>query len=60
MESVTDCEQVLAPGIEVVLEVVGTSVSEKYPSLMPVMYPKDLATASNLFGSIDEIMLAFG
>ena len=28
-----------APGVEVVLEVVRMAVNEKYPSLMPTLYP---------------------
>ena len=58
--SVTDGDQVLPPGVEVVLEVVRNNVSERYPSLMQVLYPGDLTTASKPFGSIDEMWLAFG
>ena len=55
----TDSNHVLASGVEVVLliEVVRNSVSEQCPSLMPVLYPGDLATP---FGSINEMWLAFG
>ena len=59
LASITDSGRVLVPGVEVVLEVVRNSVSEQYPSLMPVLYPEDLATASKPFGSIDDMRLAF-
>ena len=36
----TDTERVLAPGVEVVLEVVRMAVNEQYPSLMPTLYPE--------------------
>ena len=58
--SVTDSEQVFAPSVELLLEVVRHSVSEQYPGLIPVLYQGELATASKPFGSIDEMWLAFG
>ena len=51
--SVTESERVLAPNVEVVLEVSRNSVSEQYPGLMPVPYAGELATASMPFGSIE-------
>ena len=37
MAFVTDSEQVFAPSVEVLLEVVRHSDSEHYPGLMPVL-----------------------
>ena len=58
--SVTESERVLAPNVEVVLEVARNSVSEQYPGLIPILYPGELATASTPFASIDEMWLVFG
>ena len=48
---ITDSDQVPAPGVEVVLEVLRNSVNELHPSLMTVPKP---------VGSSDEMWLAFG
>ena len=53
--SATDSERVLAPSVEVLLEVVRNSVSEQYPGIIPMLLPGELATASKPFGPIDEM-----
>ena len=58
--SVTEREGVLAQSVEVVLEVVRSSFSEKYLGLVPVLSPGELAAVLRPFGSIDEMWLAFG
>ena len=58
--SAPDSERVLAPSVEVLLEVVRNSVSEQYPGIIPMLLPGELATASTPFGSIDEMWLVFG
>ena len=60
LASVTDRARVLAPIVEVVLEVVRNRVSAQYSGFMPVLYPRELATAWTPFGSTDEMWLAFG
>ena len=49
----------MAPGVEVVLEVVQIAVNEQFPSLMPTLYPGGLATVSKPFGILDAMWLAF-
>ena len=55
----TGTEHVLAPGVQVVLEVVPMAVNEQYPSLMPTLYLGGLVTASRPFGASDAMRLAF-
>ena len=55
----TGTERGLAPGVEVVLEVVRIAVIEQYPSLMPTLYPGVLATVPRPFGTSDAMWLAF-
>ena len=68
MSAATGAERVLTPGVEFVLEVVRMEGYEQYPSLMPALYPGDLATVSKsfgmatvlrLFGTLDAMWLAF-
>ncbi|CAN0571839.1 unnamed protein product, partial [Laminaria digitata] len=58
VSAATGTERVLAPGAEVVLEVVRLSVNEQFPSLMPTLYTGNLATEKKPFGSLDAMRLA--
>ena len=44
VSAVTGCEGTLAPGVDVVLEVVRMAVNAQFPSLMPTLYPGSMAT----------------
>ena len=44
VSAVTGTERTLAPGVDVVLEVVRMAVNEQFPSLMPTLYPGSMAT----------------
>ena len=59
VSSVTGSERVLAPSVSMVLEIVRNSVSKQFPSLAPMLYPGDLATAVTPFDSIDAMWQAF-
>ena len=56
----TGSERALAPGLGLVLEIVSLSVNEQFPQLMPSLYPGELATRPQPFGSIDAMWLALG
>ena len=45
VSAATGTERALAPGAEIVLEVVRMAVNEPYPSLVPTLYPGEMATA---------------
>ena len=59
VSSVTGSERVLAPGTDVVLEVVRMAVNEQFPTLMPTLYPGSLATDPRPYASLDEMWKAF-
>ena len=59
VSAVTGSERTLAPGIDVVLEVVSMAVNEQFPSLMPTLYPGSMATGPKPYASLDEIWEAF-
>ena len=44
VSAVTGSERTLAPGVDVVLEVMRMAVDEQFPSLMPTLYPGSMAT----------------
>ena len=56
---ITRSEQVLAPSMSTVLELVRRGVMNQYPGLMPTLYPGELATVPTPFGSIDALWSAF-
>ena len=60
MSAVTGIERTLAPGVDVVLEVVRMAVNEQFPSLMPTLYPGSMATGPKSYASLDEMWKAFG
>ena len=60
MSAVTGIERTLAPGVDVVLEVVRMAVNEQFPSLMPTLYPGSMATGPKPYASLDEVWKAFG
>ena len=53
--SISDSDQVLAPGVKVVLEVARNSDSEQHLRFIPVLYLGDLATASRPFRPTDDM-----
>ena len=55
----TGSERTLAPGVDVVLEVVRMAVNEQFPSLMPNLYPGSMATGPKPYASLDEMRKAF-
>ena len=60
VSTVTRSDRTLAPGVDVVLEVVGMAVNEQFPSLMPTLYPGSMGTGPKPYASLDEIWKAFG
>ena len=59
VSAVTGSERALAPGVDVVLEVVRMAVNEQFSSLMPTLYPGSMATGPMPYASLDE-WKAFG
>ena len=59
VSAVTGGERTLAPGVDVVLEVVRMAVNEQFPSLMPTLYPGSMATGPKPYASLDEMWKAF-
>ena len=57
---VTGSERTLAPGVDVVWEVVRMAVNEQFPSLMPTSYPGLMATGPKPYALLDEMWKAFG
>ena len=51
VSAVTGNERVLAPGVDVVLEVVRTAVNEQFPTMMPTLYPGAMATDPKPYSS---------
>ena len=60
VSAVTGSERTLAPGVDVVLEVVRMAVNEQFPSLMPALYPGSMATGPKPYASLNETWTAFG
>ena len=60
VSAVTGSERTLAPGVDVVLEVVRMAVSEQFPSLMPALHPCSMATDPKPYASLDKMWKAFG
>ena len=58
VSAVTESERTLAPGVDVVLEVVRMAVNEQFPS-MPTLYPGSMATGLKPYASLDEMWKAF-
>ena len=58
--AVKGSERVLAPGIDVVLEVVRMAVNEQFPTLMSTLYPGSMATDPKPYTSLDKMWKAFG
>ena len=57
VSAATGAERVLAPGSEIVLEVVRMAVNEQYPSLMSTLYPGVMATRPKPFTTLDAMWL---
>ena len=60
VSAVTGSERTLAPGVNVVLEVVSMAVNEQFPSFMPSLCPGSMATGPKPYASLDEMWKAFG
>ena len=60
VSAVTGSERTLAPGVDVVLEVVRMAVNEQFPSLMPTLFPGSMATGPKPYASLDGMWKAFG
>ena len=58
--TVTGIERTLAPGVNVVLDVVRMAVNEQFPSLMPTLYPCSMTTDPKPYASLDKMWKAFG
>ena len=58
--AVTGSERTLAPGVDVVLEVVRMAVNEQFPTLMPTLYPGSMARDPKPYASLDKMWQAFG
>ena len=59
VSAVTESERTLAPGVDVVLEVVRMAVTEQFPTFMPALYPGSMATDPKPYASLDEMWKAF-
>ena len=57
---VTETERTLAPGVDVVLEVVRMAVNEQFPTLIPALYPGSMATDPKPYAPLDKMWKAFG
>ena len=55
----TGSERTLAPGVDVVLEVVRMGVNEQFSTLMPTLYPGSTATVRKPYASLDAMWKAF-
>ena len=49
----------MAPGLDVVLEVVRMAMNEQFPTLMPTLYPGSMATDPKPYASLDAMWKAF-
>ena len=59
MSAVTGSERTLAPGVDVVLEVIRMVVNEQFPSMMPTLYPGSMATGPRTHASLEKMWKAF-
>ena len=55
VSAVTESERILAPGIDVVLDVVRIAVNEQFPTLMPTLYPGCKATDPTPYALLDAM-----
>ena len=54
----TGSDRFLAPGVDVVLEVVRMAVNEQFPTLMPTFYPGSMATDPKPHTSLEAMWKA--
>ena len=59
VSAVTGSERTLAPGVDVVLEVVRMAVNEQLPTLIPCLYPGSMATDPKPYASLDKMRKTF-
>ena len=59
VSAVTGIERTLAPGVDVVLEVVKMAVNEQLPTLMPTLYTGSMATNPTPYASLDKMWKTF-
>ena len=55
VSAVTGSDRVLAPGVDVVLEVVWMAMNKLFPTLMPALYPGYMATDPKPYASLDAM-----
>ena len=55
----TGSERVLSPGTDVVLEVVRVAANERFPALLPALYPGSTATDPQPYASLDAMWRDF-
>ena len=58
--AVTGSERTLAPGADVVLQVVRMAVNGQFPTLMPTLHPGSMTTDLKPYASLDNMWKAFG
>ena len=58
--AVTGSERILAPGVDVVLQVVRMAVNGQFPTVMPTLHPGSMTTDPKPYASLDIIWKAFG
>ena len=59
VSAVTGSERTLAPGVDVVLEVVRMAVNEQFPTLIPTLYPGCMSADPKPCASLDAMWKAF-
>ena len=59
VSGITGCEQVLAPSMSTVPELVRRGAMNQYPGLMPTFFPGELAIVSTPFTMIDTMRLVY-
>ena len=55
VSAVTGSARVLAPGVDVVLEVVRILVNEQFSTLMPTLYPGIIVTDPKPYSTLDAM-----
>ena len=57
--AVTGSERTLAPGVDVVLQVVRMAVNGQFPTLMPTLHPGSMTTDPKPYASLDNMWKTF-
>jgi len=59
VSSISGSERTLAPSSGMIIEIVRTSVCRQFPTLAPLLYPGEMATAVSPFSSVADMWAAF-